>query len=56
MPPVHNIYLCTYDLHSPVRDAFDAASIHYEGKWEGVGRLGPGNREFFSPCDMTLSR
>jgi hypothetical protein len=29
-------YLCTYDLYGPVRDAFDADSIHYEGKWEGV--------------------
>jgi hypothetical protein len=30
-------YLCTYDLYGPVRNAFDAGSIHYEGKWEGVG-------------------
>jgi len=29
-----------------VRNAFDAASIHYEGKWEGVG---PWNREFLGP-------
>ncbi len=28
-------YLCTYVLYGPVRDAFDAGSIHYEGKWEG---------------------
>jgi hypothetical protein len=33
-------YLCTYD-------AFDAGSIHYEGKWGGGGGLGPGNRDFF---------
>ncbi len=36
---VYNVlttYLCTYDLYGPVRDAFDAGSIHYEGKWEGV--------------------
>jgi hypothetical protein len=32
-----NSYLCTYDLYGPVRNAFDAASIHYEGNWEGVG-------------------
>jgi hypothetical protein len=32
-----NSYLCTYDLHGPVHNAFDAGSIHYEGKWEGVG-------------------
>jgi hypothetical protein len=30
-------HLCTYDLYGPVRNAFDAGSIHYEGKWEGVG-------------------
>jgi hypothetical protein len=30
------IYLCTYDLYGLVRNAFDAGSIHYEGKWEGV--------------------
>ncbi len=30
-------YLCTYDLYGPVRNAFDAGSILYEGKWEGVG-------------------
>ncbi len=32
-------YLCTYDLYGPVRNAFDAGSIHYEGKWEGVWAL-----------------
>jgi hypothetical protein len=31
------IYLCNYDLYGPVRNAFDAGSIHYLGKWEGVG-------------------
>ncbi len=30
-------YLCTYDLYGPVRNAFDAGSIYYEGKWKGVG-------------------
>ncbi len=33
--------LCTLygavDLYGPLRNAFDAASIHYEGKWERVG-------------------
>jgi hypothetical protein len=24
-------------IYSPVRNAFDAGNIHYEGKWEGVG-------------------
>ncbi len=28
-------YLCTYDLYGPMRNAFDAGSIHYEGKWAG---------------------
>jgi hypothetical protein len=30
-------YLCTYDFYSPVRNAFDAGSIHYDVKWKGVG-------------------
>jgi hypothetical protein len=30
-------YLCTYDLYGLVRNVFDAGSIHYLGKWEGVG-------------------
>jgi hypothetical protein len=30
-------YLCTYDLYGPVHNAFDAGSIHYDGKWEVVG-------------------
>jgi hypothetical protein len=34
---VHNSYLCTHDLYGPVRNAFDAGSIHYECKWEGDG-------------------
>ncbi len=46
-------YLCTYDLYVPVGNAFDAGSIHYEGNSEG---LGPGNQEFFGPCDMESSR
>ncbi len=28
---------CAYDLYGPVRNAFDAGNIRYEGKWEGVG-------------------
>jgi hypothetical protein len=42
---VRNSYLCTYDLYGPVRNAFDAGSIHYEGKWEGEG--GGKSRFFF---------
>jgi hypothetical protein len=34
---MHINYLCTYDLYSPVHNAFDAGSIHYEGMREGVG-------------------
>ncbi len=30
-------YLCTYELYGPVRNAFDAGTIDYLGKWEGVG-------------------
>jgi hypothetical protein len=44
-----------YDLYGPVRNAYDEGSIHYEGKWEGVG-LGPGNRDYFGPCEMASSR
>ncbi len=29
--------LCTYDLYVSVRNAFDAGSFYYLGKWEGVG-------------------
>ncbi len=38
-------YLCIYDLYGPVHNAFDAGSIHYEGKWEGV-----------RTCEMASSR
>ncbi len=34
---IKNSYLCTYDLNGPVCNAFDAGSIHYEGKLEEVG-------------------
>jgi len=30
-------YLCTYELYGPMHNAFDAGSIHYKGKWKGVG-------------------
>ncbi len=43
-------YSCTYDLYGPVRNVFDAyRQIHYKGKGGGGG---PGNREFFGPCEM----
>jgi hypothetical protein len=46
-------YLCTYDLYGPVRNAFDAGSIHYEGKWEGVG---PWKLKLFGPREIASSR
>ncbi len=47
-PPVRSCTLnnlCTYDLYGPERNAFDAGSFHYLGKWEGVG-----------PCEISASR
>jgi hypothetical protein len=35
-----------YDLLGPLRNAFDAGSIHYLGKWEGVG---PWKSRVFEP-------
>ncbi len=29
--------------------------IHYEGKWEGIGGLDPGNRHLSVPCEMASS-
>ncbi len=48
--------LCTYDLYGHVRNAFDADSIHYLGKWEGVGPLsqGPKNSQFPGPNPLPL--
>ncbi len=46
----NNNYLCTYDLYGPMRNAFDAGSIHYFGKWEGGWAL---EIEFF--CEMATS-
>ncbi len=53
-PSVSNVdidlsFLCTYDLYGPVHNAFDAGSIHYEGKWEVVG---PWKSRLFGPCEM----
>jgi hypothetical protein len=42
---VSNSYLCTYDLY-----AFDAGSIYYAGKWEGVG---PWKSRLFWACEMS---
>jgi hypothetical protein len=40
MPIYYINYLCTYDLYDPVRNAFDAGSIHYLGKWDNIESLG----------------
>jgi hypothetical protein len=44
---MHSSYLCTYDLYlyGPVRNVF------LRGQRRGMG---PGNRDFFGPCEMTL--
>jgi hypothetical protein len=42
-------YLCTYDLYGPVRNAFDAGSIHNEGKWKGGGGVEPWKSRLFWP-------
>jgi hypothetical protein len=46
---VNNSYLCTYDLYGPVCNAFVEGSIHYEGKWEGVG---PWKSRLYWPCKI----
>jgi len=45
-------YLWTYDFSGPVC-AFDAGKSIMRASERG---LGPGNRDFFGPCEMTLSR
>ncbi len=49
----HFNYLCTYDLYSPVYNVLDLCiSIT-----RATGReLGPGNREFFGPCELASSQ
>jgi hypothetical protein len=42
-------YLCTYDLYGPVRNAFDAGSIHYEGGGGGEGVSQGGFRAHTTP-------
>jgi hypothetical protein len=41
-------HLCTYDLHDPVRNAYDAGSI-YSITWASGRGLGPGNLDFLLP-------
>jgi hypothetical protein len=51
LPLIQLSYLCTYDLYGSVRNAFDAGSIHYKGKWEPFGAQKSRNFQ-----DPTLSR
>ncbi len=49
----YNNYLCmTYDLYGPVRNVFDAGRYI---TWASGRGLGPGNGEFFEPCEMASS-
>ncbi len=47
------IYVCTYDLYGPVRNDFDAGASITRASGRG---LGPGNRDFFGPCEIASSR
>jgi hypothetical protein len=48
----HNSYLWIYELYSPVRNDFDAG----KSITRAIGRgSGPGNRDFFGPCEMASS-
>jgi hypothetical protein len=56
---IRNIYIWlmsprhTYDLYGPMRNVF--YTCRYILRTSGRG-LGPGNREFFGPCEMVSSR
>jgi hypothetical protein len=43
----------TYDLYGPVRNVFDAGRYI---TWVSGRGLGPGNGDFFGPCEMVSSR
>ncbi len=51
--PVHSIKMLLYPLYDPVRNAFDAGNSI---TWVSGRGLGPGNRDFFVPCEMASSR
>jgi hypothetical protein len=51
--PGYNSYLCTNDLYGPVQKAFDVGKSITRASGRG---LGLGNRDFFEPCEMALSR
>ncbi len=46
---IYNSYLRTYDLYGTVCNAFDAGKSITRASGRG---LGPGNQEFFGPCEM----
>jgi hypothetical protein len=48
-----NSYLWTYNLYGPIRNAIDAGKSITRASGRG---LGPGNRDFFGPCEIALSR
>ncbi len=51
--PVPRLYICylwTYDLYGPVRNTFGAAKSITRASGRG---LGPGNGDFFGPCEMS---
>jgi hypothetical protein len=45
--------LRTYDFYGPVCNAFDAGKSITRASGRG---LGPGNQDFFGPCEMASSR
>jgi hypothetical protein len=51
--PGYNSYLCIYDLFGPVQKAFDVGKSITRASGRG---LDLGNRDFFEPCEMALSR
>jgi hypothetical protein len=42
-------YLLTYDLHGSIHNAFDAGKSITRASGRGFG---PGNQDFFGPCEM----
>ncbi len=52
----YNSFSWTYDLYGPVPNAFEMRATPLRGQVGGAMGLGPGNREFCGPCEMTSSR
>jgi hypothetical protein len=50
---MHDNYLCTNDLYSPVHNVLPACISIMRGSGRG---LGPAILEFFGPCEMVTSR